>query len=173
LSQFDPTAGGYVTNAGQSTSQGAELELAGQITKGWTVFGTAGYLDTKFDRYTDQFGQSVAGQSLPFAPNYTFGAGSQFTRNLTDGIQAFARIDWFHVGEFFYDAGNRGSERYNLTNLRLGWTKDKVRVEGFVSNLLDEEYVSIAFQANPGDPTQFVGANGAPRTYGISFSVTF
>ena len=173
LSQFDATAGGYVTNAGKSTSQGIELELAGQVCSDWTVFGTAGYLDTEFDQYTDQFGQDVTGRNLPFAPNYTFGAGSQYTHTFGKNVEGFARIDWFHVGEFFYDAGNLGTERYNLTNLRCGWSRHNVRVEGFVSNLFDEEYISLAFQANPGDPTQFVGQNGAPRTYGLSFSVTF
>lgn len=173
LSQFDPLAGGYVANAGKSTSQGIELELAGSISDDLTVFGTAGYLDTEFDSFTDSFGQNVAGRNLPFAPDMTFGAGAQYIHKMNDKAQVFARIDWFHVGEFFYDAGNLGSERYNLTNLRLGFTEGRVRFEGFVSNLLDEEYVSIAFQANPGDPTQFVGANGAPRTYGISFSMTF
>jgi len=173
LSQFDPTAGGYVSNAGKSTSQGVELELAGQVNSDWTVFGTAGYLDTEFDQYTDQFGQNVAGNNLPFAPNYTFGAGSQYTHKFHNETEGFARIDWFHVGEFFYDAGNLGTERYNLTNLRCGWTRNNVRVEGFVANVFEEEYVSIALQVNPGDPTQFVGANGAPRTYGVSFSVTF
>ena len=173
LSQFDATAGGYVTNAGKSTSQGIELELAGQVCSDWTVFGTAGYLDTEFDQYTDQFGQDVTGRNLPFAPNYTFGAGSQYTHTFGKNVEGFARIDWFHVGEFFYDAGNLGTERYTLTNLRCGWSRHNVRVEGFVSNLFDEEYISLAFQANPGDPTQFVGQNGAPRTYGLSFSVTF
>lgn len=173
LSQFDPLAGGFVANAGKSTSQGIELELAGSISDDLTIFGTAGYLDTEFDSFTDSFGQNVAGRNLPFAPDMTFGAGAQYTRKINDETQGFARIDWFHVGEFFYDAGNLGSERYNLTNLRLGWTQGGVRFEGFVSNLLGEEYVSIAFQGNPGDPTQFIGANGAPRTYGLSLSVKF
>jgi iron complex outermembrane receptor protein len=174
LSQYDAASqSGYVANAGKSTSQGIELELAGSISDDLTVFGTAGYLDTEFDSFTDSFGQNVAGRNLPFAPDMTFGAGAQYIHKMNDKAQVFARIDWFHVGEFFYDASNLGSERYNLTNLRLGFTEGRVRFEGFVSNLLNEEYVSIAFQANPGDPTQFVGANGAPRTYGISFSMTF
>ena len=173
LSQFDPLAGGYVANAGKSTSQGVELELAGKLSDALTVFGTAGYLDTEFDSFTDSFGQNVAGRNLPFAPDMTFGAGAQYTHQITDKAQGFARIDWFHIGEFFYDAGNLGSESFNLTNLRLGWTQSGIRFEGFVSNLLDEEYVSIAFQGNPGDPTQFIGTNGAPRTYGLSLSVQF
>jgi len=173
LSQFDATAGGFVSNAGESTSQGVELELAGQVTESLTVFGTAGYLDTEFDRFTDQFGQNVAGRSLPFAPDWTFGAGAQYRQRIDDDFAAIARIDYFHVGEFFYDAGNLGGDRYNLTNLRLGVDCDNWRVDLFMNNVFDEEYVSIAFQANPADPTQFVGQNGAPRTYGLSVRVTF
>ncbi|MFT4842041.1 MAG: iron complex outermembrane receptor protein [Planctomycetota bacterium] len=173
LSQFDPTAGGFVSNAGKSTSQGVELELAGQISKGWTVFGTAGYLDTKFGRASDQNG-SVRGNNLPFAPKMTFGAGTQYSHKLDNGHDIFARIDWFHVGEFSYDASGAATERYNLTNLRVGYTLKNVRLEGFVSNLLDEEYVGIAFDADPRPAvTSYVGQNGTPRTYGLSMSVTF
>jgi iron complex outermembrane receptor protein len=173
LSQFDPDAGGYVSNAGKSTSQGVELELAGQISKAWTVFGTAGYLDTEFGRASDQNG-SVRGNNLPFAPKMTFGAGTQYSHKLDNGHDIFARIDWFHVGEFSYDASGAATERYNLTNLRVGYTLKDVRLEGFVGNLLDEEYIGIAFDANP-DPAaaSYVGQNGTPRTFGLSMSVTF
>jgi iron complex outermembrane receptor protein len=173
LSQFDPMAGGFVSNAGESTSQGIELELVGEATDELTVFGTAGYLDTEFDRFTDQFGQDVSGRSLPFAPEWTFGAGAQYRQRIDDDLAAFARIDYFHVGEFYYDAGNLGRERYNLTNLRIGVDYENWRVDLFMHNAFDEEYVSLAFQANPADPTQFVGQNGAPRTYGLSVRVTF
>lgn len=173
LSQFDSMAGGFVTNAGASTSQGVELELSAQVTDELTLFGTAGYLETEFDRFVDQFGQNVAGRNLPFAPNWTFGAGLQYREKLNESSAAFARVDYFHVGEFFYDASNLGSERYNLTNVRLGLDYDNWRIDCFVQNAFDEEYVSIAFQANPADPTFFVGQNGAPRIYGVSVRVTF
>ena len=71
------------------------------------------------------------------------------------------------------DAGNLGGERYNLTNFRFGVGRDRWRLEGFVANAFNEDYVAIAFQPNPADPTAFVGANGAPRTYGVSLRVVF
>ena len=67
----------------------------------------------------------------------------------------------------------RYSDQYNLTNLRAGLNYQNWRADLFVQNAFDEEYVAIAFQANPGDPTQFVGQNGAPRTFGLSVRVTF
>ena len=173
LSQFDATAGGFVSNAGESTSHGVELELAGDVCSDLTLFGTAGYLETEFGRASDQNG-SVRGKNLPFAPKMTFGAGGQYSHRLASGNDVFARVDWFHVGEFSYDASDSEKERYNLTNLRIGWAKKNVRIEGFVSNLLDEEYIGIAFDANPSPiAASYVGQNGAPRTFGVSMSVTF
>ena len=173
LSQFDPSAGGFVSNAGESTSQGVELELSAEVTDELTLFGTAGYLETEFDRFTDQFGQDATGNSLPFAPDWTFGAGAQYRRQLGDLYAALLRVDYFHTGEFYYDAGNRGGDRYDLVNLRAGLDCGDVRFDLFLQNALDEVYVPIAFQANPGDPNQFVGQNGAPRTIGVSLSVRF
>ncbi len=169
LSQFDAMTGGFVSNAGKSTSHGVEFELAGNVYSDLTLFGTAGYLETEFGRASDQNG-SVRGNNLPFAPKMTFGAGGQYSHRLQSGRDVFARIDWFHVGEFSYDASNAETERYNLTNLRFGWASKKMRVEGFVNNLLEEEYVGIAFDV-PG--VGYVGQNGAPRTFGLSMSLMF
>ncbi len=173
LSQFDANAGGFVSNAGESTSRGVELEVVGEVSDALTVFGTAGYLDTEFDRFTDQFGQDATGQRLPFAPDWTVGAGAQYRRQIGERYAAFARVDYFHVGQFYYDAANLGGEQYDLTNLRVGLDYENWRVDVFVNNAFDQDYVSLAFQANPADPTQFVGQNGAPRTYGLSLRVTF
>jgi iron complex outermembrane receptor protein len=173
LSQFDAAAGGFVSNAGASTSQGVELELSAAVSDELTVFGTAGYLEAEFDRFTDQFGQDATGNSLPFAPDWTFGAGAQYERQISGDYAALLRVDYFHTGQFYYDAGNLGGDRYNLLNLRAGLDCGDVRFDLFLHNVLGEDYVPIAFQANPADPTQFVGQNGAPRTVGVSLSVRF
>lgn len=173
LSQFDQSAGGFVSNAGESTSRGVELEVVGEVSDALTVFGTAGYLDTEFDRFTDQFGQDATGKSLPFAPDWTVGAGAQYRHQMGERYAAFARVDYFHVGQFYYDAANLGGEQYDLANVRVGVDYDSWRVDLFVNNAFDQDYVSLAFQANPADPTQFVGQNGAPRTFGLSVRVTF
>lgn len=173
LSQFDARAGGYVTNAGSSTSEGIELEVTAEPIDELELFGTFGYLQTEFDEFVDSFGQDVAGNDLPFAPATTVATGGQYTHSINETTSAFARVDFFHVGEFFYDAGNRRSERYNLTNFRIGVGGDHWRLDGYVANAFDEAYVPIAFQPSPADPSAFVGENGAPRTYGVALRVTF
>lgn len=50
---------------------------------------------------------------------------------------------------------------------------DHWRLEAWVRNAFDEEYVPVAFQPNPMDPKTFVGESGAPRTFGLTLSVEF
>lgn len=173
LSQFDQMSGGYVTNAGEATSQGFELELLARPLAGLEVFGGFGYLDTEFDRFVDQFGQDVSGRSLPFAPDTTGNLGAHYRAELTENLALSLHGEYFHVGQFFYDAGNRASERYKLANFRVGLGGTQWRIEAWVRNAFDEEYVPIAFQPNPADPSQFVGESAAPQTYGALFRLIF
>ncbi|MBK8977239.1 MAG: TonB-dependent receptor [Planctomycetes bacterium] len=173
LSQFDANAGGYVTNAGRSTSEGIELEVGAEPLDEFAVSAALGLLQTGFDEFVDQYGQDAAGNSLPFAPAMTLGLGVQYTHAIDESAAGFARVDFFHVGEYFYDAGNRESARYSVTDLRIGVRGDHWRLDGFLANAFDEVYVPIAFQPSPADPSVFVGQNGAPRTFGFSLLVTF
>ncbi len=77
------------------------------------------------------------------------------------------------MGSFHYDAGNRESESYVRANFRAGVAGTNWRVEGWVRNAFGEDYVPIAFQPNPADPSVFVGESGAPRTWGLTMSVDF
>jgi iron complex outermembrane receptor protein len=172
LSQFDAQAGGYVTNAGESQSRGIELELAGRPCGGLQLFGSAGLLSTEFDRFTDSFGQDTSGNDLPFAPETTGSIGAHWSVEVSQGMTAFVRGEYFHVGEFFYDAGNRASDRYGLANFRAGLGGSRWRVEAWVRNAFDAEYVPVAFQPSPVDPTLFVGESGAPRTFGVVLTLT-
>jgi iron complex outermembrane receptor protein len=173
LSQFDPAAGGFVTNAGESRSRGVELEVVARPASALEIFGTCGFLDTEFERFTDQFGQDVSGRDLPFAPETTWSAGAQWSTDLHQDVRLFVRADYADVGEFSYDAGNLAQERYATAGLRAGLAGPNWRVEGWVRNAFDDEFVPVAFQPNPVDPTRFVGESGAPRTFGVSVKLEF
>jgi len=173
LSQFNAASGGYVVNAGESDSTGVEVEITAKPIDEVQLFGGIGVMDTEFKRFTDQFGQSVAGKNLPFAPDWTANVGSQLTMDLCKDVQLFARAEYFYVGTFYYDAGNRGAENYDLANFRVGCGGKNWRVDAWLNNAFDQNYVPIAFQPNPGDPTQFVGESSAPRTYGFTVRLTF
>ncbi len=174
LSQFDPTAGGYVTNAGESTSRGVEFECVLRPTEQIEVYGSLGFLDTEFDAFVDQFGQNTAGNDLPFAPERTASVGARYSTPIGEhGHAVFARADYHSIGRFYYDASNLQSERYELLNLRIGGGGERWRIEGFMENALDERYVPIAFQINPADPTLFAGESAGPRTYGVTVRLSW
>ncbi len=172
LSQFDATVGGYVTNAGAATSQGLEFELSARPVGGLDLFTAFGYTDTEFRSYIDPYGVDVSGNDLPFAPSTTWSAGAQFSGCLGRSLRYHLRGEYLRVGPFHYDAGNLEVESYALTNFRAGISGRCWRLEAWIRNAFDEAYVPVAFQPSPYDPSVFVGENGAPRTYGITLSLT-
>jgi len=173
LSQFDASAGGYVTNAGESTSRGLEVSVAGRIADGLDLFATYGATGTEIDGYVDPYGEDTSGNDLPFSPDFTWSAGAQYTIDLDDALRLRLRAETVGIGSYHYDAGNRESERYTLTNVRVGLAGDAWRFDLWVRNLLDEEYVPVAFQPNPADPSAWIGESGAPRTLGVTFGLRF
>jgi iron complex outermembrane recepter protein len=174
LSQFDPAAGGYVTNAGESESRGIEIEAAWEMVEGLQLVGAFGFLETEFDTFIDSFGQNVRGNQLPFAPETTASLGLQYTHEFADGDWfAFARVDFFGVGRFYYDAGNLASEQYELVNLRAGAGGRHWEFVGFVNNVGDERYQAVALQGNPADPTFFVAESAAPLNFGFAGELRF
>ena len=173
LSLFDPTAGGYITNAGEATSQGFELELLARPVEGLDLFAGIGLTDATFDRFRDQFGIDQSGNDLAFVPDVTWNAGAQYRGKINKHANWYVRGEYINIGDYSFDAGNLDGDRYSLLNLRLGFETANVRIEGWIRNALDDDYVLVAFQPNPGDPTLFVGEQGGPQTYGVTLSLKF
>jgi len=173
LSQFDAQVGGYVTNAGKSTSRGLEFELAGRPLDDLDLFATFGYTDAEFDSYVDPYGVDVSGNALPFAPKTTFSAGAQWSGDLSARVRFTVRAEYAAVGSFYYDPGNRESEQYSLANFRVGLAGESWRLDVWLRNAFANDYVPVAFQPSPADPSIFVGESGAPRTFGVTLSLTF
>lgn len=171
LSQFDASTGGFVANAGESQSQGIELEAQMKPLEGLSILGGIGLLDTEFDRFRDSFGTDVAGRSLPFAPDFTGNIGAQYSKRFADDLMFRVAGEWVQVGKFFYDASNLGQERYGLANFRAAVGDGRWDFEVWIRNAFDQRYQPIAFQANPANPNFFVGESSAPRTVGMTFRV--
>jgi iron complex outermembrane receptor protein len=173
LSLFDATVGGFVDNAGESTSQGFEIEALAEPVEGLQLSAAFGYVDTEFDEYVDPYGVDVSGNSLTFAPETTLALGAQYSWEVRRGLEPFVRVDWMDVGEFFYDPQNLESESYQLVDLRVGFRAEAVTLSVWAKNLFDEEYVPVAFQASPADPSVFVGESGAPQMVGVTLRFAF
>lgn len=173
LSLFDAMTGGYIANAASATSRGFEIELGLRPAEGWDLFAGLGYTDAEFDRFIDPFGADVSGRKLAFVPERTWNFGAQYTGRICESATWYVRGEYTGVGTYYYDAGNRASEQFELANFRVGVRSRNVSVEGWVRNAFDQDYVLVAFQPSPFDPTSFVGESGAPQTFGITVNITF
>jgi len=171
LNLFDPTVGGFIANAGESTSRGFELEALLTPAEGWLIFANVGYTDAEFDAFTDPFAGDVAGNDVPFAPDWTWAVGAQRSQPLGGDWELFFRGELTGVSEFYYEPGNAASEDgFVLANARVGVRNGRFSIEAWVRNAFDEDYIPVAFQTTPGS---FVGENGPPLTYGVSGTIRF
>ncbi|MHB9109551.1 MAG: TonB-dependent receptor [Armatimonadota bacterium] len=163
----------FIDNAGEATSQGLELELTGRPIRGLQLFGGIGLLDTEFGAGSQSGGTDVSGNNLPFAPQVTGRVSALLTRPLRGDWRGFARADVLYTGEYDYDALNaEQQEAYTLVNLRVGADNGPWRVEGWVSNLFNQEYIPVALPVSIA-PSGYVGESGAPRTVGVSVGYRF
>lgn len=171
LAQFDFASGGFVDNAGEAESQGIELEGRAELSAALEGFATFGLLDTEIQEFTDSFGTDTSGNELPFAPDHTWSLGLRTGGEMPSGALWSLTGDYSHLGDFFYEAGNREGDSFGLANLRLGVDSESYGVAVWVRNAFDEEYETVAFQPSPVDPTTFVGESGAPRVLGFTLSI--
>jgi iron complex outermembrane receptor protein len=170
-----PTGQFFIANAGDATSQGLELDLNYQLCDLVSVFGSASWQDTQFRSGAIDSGANLAGNNLPYAPDYTLTFGTQIEIPVTDRMNLYARADIQTIGSFDYNAQNSISpqDAYTLANFRLGMrAKSGWFAEAFVMNAFDTEYVPIAFNYGFA-PSGAVGESGAPVTFGLRAGVKF
>ena len=175
-----PTLLPNTMNAAPARIIGAELELTGR-------FGGFGFnlglsaLDSEFtdtalltDSQTNTNRLVEEGSPIPFAPEMTATAGIEYefqlgTTTLTPRIQA-SYMDEQLSTPFRYQETVVPSR--TITDVRLTWVPtEALRLEAFVSNVFDEEY--IAAQVQDASSAQGGLLYGAPRQYGLRAKYDF
>jgi iron complex outermembrane receptor protein len=163
----------FVSNAGDARSTGFELEGDYQVVSGLDLFAGLGFTHARFEQAIQPSGASAAGNRLPNAPETTWNVGAQYTLPLPHDLRTYARVEVIGVGPYSYDATNiEGQSAYVLTNFRLGLGGENWRIEGYVNNAFNTNYVPIAFQF-PGSPSGYVGESGDPMTAGVTLGLNF
>jgi iron complex outermembrane receptor protein len=175
-----PTLLPNTLNAAPAEIMGAELELTGQ-------FGGLGFnlgvsaLDSEFtedalltDSQTNTNRLVPAGSPVPFAPELTATAGIEYkfefgSMTLTPRIQA-SYIDEQLSTPFRYPETVVPSR--TVADVRVTFAPlENLRLEAFVSNVFDEEY--IASQVQDASSAQGGIIYGAPRQYGLRAKYDF
>lgn len=179
----EQVGGSFVTvNAGKAETYGFETQLRWVPSDNVTLFANYAYNRSRLES------GAYKGNSLRMAPDHAASGG--FTASLPLGpVRLSATPSVSYVSKVFFDNNNdlqafqannlvpdlvqdEFQDGYALVNLRVGVeTADgRWRLEGFVTNLFDEEYIKDA--GNVGDslglPT-FV--RGDPRMIGASLSL--
>ena len=164
----------FIGNAAGATSRGVEFELHARPDRDLDLFGGAGFTRARFSSGSFSNGIAVGGNRLANAPSYTADFGVQFARPVRDGLALTARAEAICYGDYLYDDANTaGQDAYTLTNLRAGLRGGRAFGEVWVRNAFDTHYVPVAFPYPGLAPSGFIGENGAPRTFGVRFGVSF
>jgi iron complex outermembrane receptor protein len=180
LQQLGP-ANFAVKNAAESTSKGFEVELKARPATGLDFSAGFGYTNVEFDDYKDSifdldptsptYGQKTgdvdySGKKNMFVPEYTYNMAAQYRH--VSGF--FGRIDLLGVGDSYYDLANTVKENaYELVNARIGYEQEHFEIYFWTKNLLDEEYVTRAFDMGG----TYMGRAGDPQTFGITLTGRF
>lgn len=173
-------------NIGEIELKGLEFEGAYSINDKLILSGTLNYSDNEIKNYNYIPGgirirndANVNGNQLDKTPTWSWTLSPTYTDRFNDDYDWYSRLDWLGNSKIYVDPTNvawiGASSRVNL---RVGLRGDALRLEAFVTNLLDDDTLTEGDRAND----VFFSASqlneiriGLPdkRTFGISASYEF
>ena len=155
-----------VVNAPEVISRGFEAKFMWQVTNWvWWDF-QAGYTDATFERHRDSLGTNVAGNHVPFVPEYTLRTG--VTLDLGGGFSG--NVSYAAVGKTFFDERNSAAfaqDTYAIVNAHLRYRFGRWTTTLYGQNLTEESYYQFI------NPEIYAGSPGAPRRYGVQLSFQY
>jgi outer membrane receptor protein involved in Fe transport len=174
------------TNAGRARSTGFEGQVRWAPDDRFELFGSYAYNHSRFRSGV------LRGNRFARSPDHSLAAGALLRLPLGEGAVTFTPVVTYQSKTYFGSDNDRPElqqppnalvadnvqdefqKGYSLVNARLGYSgpDDRWRIEAFVENLLDKEYLRSA--GNTGDALGLPTAvPGAPRTYGVSARASF
>lgn len=150
----DPLNATRAVQVGEQRSRGLEIDVAGEITKGWNVIGTYTYTKAEIRKDTVY----AAGNEMPNVAKHSARLWSVYDYALDDrsGVGIGAGVNW--VGSRQGDLGNTFKlASYALVDGLLYYRYDGMKVSLNATNLLDEEYIegsTSAVRVYQGEPRQ-------------------
>ncbi len=173
-----------LTNAGEVTTEGVELEIIAQATDALSFSGGIAYTDAKVDRFpvpaTAPPGTQPtvrSGTQLPLAPKLKASLGAQYlfefeSFNFTPGmIFAYQDEQWSDLNE---PAALR-IPSYSTLDLSFTFADkdDRYRLSLIGRNVLDEQFVALRTAGGPGGVPRLQIPREADRYFGLQFRMNF
>jgi iron complex outermembrane receptor protein len=151
--------------------RGLELEAIARLQKGLDLNVGIAFTDSNIRKSTfpsDEGGK--APRTVPFAIT----GALQYRRHLSGDVEGFARIEWRHYGNKYWNADNVAvQDPYDLVTVRAGVEFGGFGIYGFVKNVLGSKYYSEYFEGKYIGLPHDAGYLGEPRVYGIEAKFKF
>jgi iron complex outermembrane receptor protein len=173
----------FITNAGKTSIDGAEAELTWAPVAPLLVDASVGFLDATIDELGNiPFAvlppDLVEGNRLPFAPEWTYHLGLQYTAH-AGALEIVPRVDASYQAETFFDASNTREiaqdDAVTTVNasVQVRGAGAKWRIIAGVNNATDETY-PIAGNSSLSTGSGYAEiAYARPREWFASFQYDF
>lgn len=151
--------------------KGIEGDFRAQLTDSLQVYGGAGYLDAKVEKFAAN--PAFEGNRAPLSTKYNINLGAQGTFRLSDRWQLLPRIDYTRYGPIWYDVQNTPGTRRNpidLVDARIGLESDNIQIALWARNLTNTHYNT---EAVPLLGFFQVVYKGLPRSFGAELRYSF
>ncbi|MGF1454400.1 MAG: TonB-dependent receptor [Alphaproteobacteria bacterium] len=172
-----------LTNAGDVSTRGVELDVFGSITDQWSVSGGFAYTDARVDESNAPpaagMGSFSEGARLAFAPKYALSAATEYVVPLP-----FADLDVYLNSDVSWRSGQRSSigpeddldiDAYGLWNASIGVgdRDDTYRLTFIVKNITDTQFETINVGGGPAGTTRTQIPREADRFIGVNLRARF
>lgn len=162
-----------ITNAGQATVEGAELEVAWRPLPWLNLTGSYGLLDTVYDDFVIPGGAVNTGNPLGSSPRNKGSLAADVRIPLAGKGYVTGAVSWAYTDGYYTGATkdpNLHIDSYALTNLSLGYESQDGRwmLTAWAKNLGD-----VDFLLTPSTQGVLAEYLGEPRTAGVMLSAKF
>ena len=179
----------YLGNATSGSNYGIEIESAWQVNDAINLYGSLGLLETKFDEFVDDDGNSLSGAEQAHAPSYQFNVGINYqpTEEWLFNISVNGKDEYYFSDTRYYEYEEGvfspipdkdiKSEAIVLLNASISYLQDNWQVKLWGRNLTDKEYANRGFYFgnDPRDgytPKQYTQLS-EPLVFGASLDYQF
>ena len=167
-----------VINAGEASTQGIELEVAGNVTENLNVNVGYSYTDATLDSLSPQalsaFLDLVVDEELPGTPKHAATLAATYSQQLRNGWELLYGVfgSFRGTAATTADISNGNTNPFTVFDLSLALNTDKWTVRAYANNVGDE--IGITTRRIP---SQWGAASEAniirPRTLGLTFTYRY
>jgi iron complex outermembrane receptor protein len=172
-----------LTNAGEISTSGVELDFVTSPIEGLTLTGGLAYTDAQIEEFNVPPGSPPSatdrsGERLPFAPEWKASLNADYGWNLTERLDMFVNGTLTYTDSQYTDLGENPLleiDSYLLLDASVGVaaTDGAWRATLVGRNLTDESYPTLITPGGPGGSLRYLIPRDADRYFGVQFKVSF